>query len=337
MEQHLSEHHPEAGHNSHVDKLVSMSQQTSISACDFVCPLCQESLASYRAYQTHVGRHQQDLSMFALPSLPLEFIDDDENPEADQDDMGSTSSNGAVSERDLDPIQEPEKADEDLYEPSTNDYGRPEPDPEVIEEIIKQGMVETLPRVDDVSYEKSREAEHSQYHPSASPPPPPPEESSGEGSNTRENGDMKSKDVFREFFMGTENEKLKALTNILNVPSINTEYWDGADEADLYGVEVVQNRPGDITDDKAEGLSNPQPSSKDKDERSRAVDHGVNELGRNVEEMDQNRAPYDKALAMLKARLLNHEAEDTRASRVFATPSTACYRCRAVGTCYVFF
>lgn len=138
MEQHLIEHHPEAEHESQIEKLVNMSEQTSISisAVKFVCPLCQMSLESHRAYQTHVGHHQQDLSMFALPSLPPEFVDEDENLDPDQDDLGSTSSNEAVSERDFDSFQEPEIAGENLHEPSTKIIKNHS---EVIDEHIKQG------------------------------------------------------------------------------------------------------------------------------------------------------------------------------------------------------
>ncbi|KAF5247123.1 hypothetical protein FAUST_975 [Fusarium austroamericanum] len=37
-----------------------------------ICPLCQENLSSMKDYQRHVGRHQEQLALFALPSLPTD-------------------------------------------------------------------------------------------------------------------------------------------------------------------------------------------------------------------------------------------------------------------------
>jgi uncharacterized C2H2 Zn-finger protein len=42
---------------------------------DLNCPLCPESLPDVREYLRHVGGHQLELALFALPILP------EENPE----------------------------------------------------------------------------------------------------------------------------------------------------------------------------------------------------------------------------------------------------------------
>jgi len=33
------------------------------------CPLCGEPLASFEQYERHVGRHQEQLALFSLPSI----------------------------------------------------------------------------------------------------------------------------------------------------------------------------------------------------------------------------------------------------------------------------
>lgn len=33
------------------------------------CPLCQERVSSLKEYARHVGRHQKELALFALPKL----------------------------------------------------------------------------------------------------------------------------------------------------------------------------------------------------------------------------------------------------------------------------
>ncbi|RGP69547.1 transcription factor [Fusarium sporotrichioides] len=58
------------------------------------CPLCKQALPSMKDYQRHVGRHQEQLALFALPSLQ---IDDDEYVE---DHASGTHSH--VSSEDLD-------------------------------------------------------------------------------------------------------------------------------------------------------------------------------------------------------------------------------------------
>ncbi|KAK4442334.1 hypothetical protein QBC34DRAFT_455118 [Podospora aff. communis PSN243] len=46
------------------------------------CPLCQEQVISIKGYVRHVGRHQKELALFALPRL--DEHDDNDNPNAQQ-------------------------------------------------------------------------------------------------------------------------------------------------------------------------------------------------------------------------------------------------------------
>ncbi|KAI0541363.1 hypothetical protein GGR58DRAFT_17324 [Xylaria digitata] len=58
------------------------------------CPLCKDTLESIQQYQRHVGRHQVDLALFALPK-----IDNDDDDELDEEieDQGTITS-GSYSE-----------------------------------------------------------------------------------------------------------------------------------------------------------------------------------------------------------------------------------------------
>lgn len=64
--------------HAHVETIVDMSERRRPldAACE--CPLCHEQLASMKAYARHVGRHQKDLALFALPRPDVD-IDEDQN------------------------------------------------------------------------------------------------------------------------------------------------------------------------------------------------------------------------------------------------------------------
>lgn len=64
--------------------LVKCSRARSISPSSPVeCAFCQDALASVQEYQRHVGRHQVDLALFALPKIK----DDDEEPDSSNEDL----------------------------------------------------------------------------------------------------------------------------------------------------------------------------------------------------------------------------------------------------------
>lgn len=54
------------------------------------CRLCGVSLSSLKQYRRHVGRHQEQLSLFALPSLDKDGEGDDESDESDQSGGGDS-------------------------------------------------------------------------------------------------------------------------------------------------------------------------------------------------------------------------------------------------------
>ncbi len=53
------------------------------------CPLCPETLCSARQYQRHVGQHQEQLALFALPHLHV--VDSEEDVEDDRSDESAAS------------------------------------------------------------------------------------------------------------------------------------------------------------------------------------------------------------------------------------------------------
>jgi Zinc knuckle/Zinc finger, C2H2 type len=74
LKRHMSETHP--GIVKEFDALARASETPLSSTDGAMCPLCQEVLESQQAYVAHVGRHQQDIAIFALPNLPPEFEGD---------------------------------------------------------------------------------------------------------------------------------------------------------------------------------------------------------------------------------------------------------------------
>jgi hypothetical protein len=82
------------------------------------CPVCQEIITSVKQYQRHVGRHQEDLALFALPSRA-----EDEEVEPDSEDKEWLSSedsddvyDGNRISTETDPEPGPEKNEEEEKE-----------------------------------------------------------------------------------------------------------------------------------------------------------------------------------------------------------------------------
>ncbi|KAK4213299.1 hypothetical protein QBC37DRAFT_174436 [Rhypophila decipiens] len=77
------------------DPIISLSVRPARPEDGIQCPLCQEALTSFKLYQRHVGRHQEQLALFALPPLDSTSEGDGEaDSEADhsgQSDAGSSS------------------------------------------------------------------------------------------------------------------------------------------------------------------------------------------------------------------------------------------------------
>ncbi|KAK3303045.1 uncharacterized protein B0T15DRAFT_538931 [Chaetomium strumarium] len=87
---HLEASHPSKRSPGELDALVKLCEQALDISKGMPCPLCREDLNSIPQYQCHVGRHQEQLSLFALPSLDTEGeVDGDEEDSGDHQDTDS--------------------------------------------------------------------------------------------------------------------------------------------------------------------------------------------------------------------------------------------------------
>ncbi|OCL04529.1 hypothetical protein AOQ84DRAFT_300694, partial [Glonium stellatum] len=69
FKQHVSLSHNDAVAPAQLDALASLSERRRESDAIMECPLCLESIKSLKQYGRHVGHHQQELALFALPNV----------------------------------------------------------------------------------------------------------------------------------------------------------------------------------------------------------------------------------------------------------------------------
>lgn len=81
LEIHLVESHSQNLHGSNIKTLLQMGGRKVTDISDATCPLCQKTMRSAKQYMKHVGRHQEDLGLFALPKL--EVADESEQDEVE--------------------------------------------------------------------------------------------------------------------------------------------------------------------------------------------------------------------------------------------------------------
>uniref|UniRef100_A0A0D2XP58 C2H2-type domain-containing protein n=1 Tax=Fusarium oxysporum (strain Fo5176) TaxID=660025 RepID=A0A0D2XP58_FUSOF len=80
IKRHLEHKHSETAEMTHLDSLLTICERPKSENEPADCPLCGERQSSFKQYQRHVGRHQEDLALFALPHLPGE--EDEKNDES---------------------------------------------------------------------------------------------------------------------------------------------------------------------------------------------------------------------------------------------------------------
>ncbi|KAK3327391.1 hypothetical protein B0T19DRAFT_161775 [Cercophora scortea] len=88
MRRHILEEHPEASNPKQLESILSLSEQPKPLVSSAECPLCHAILGSFKQYQRHVGRHQEDLALFALPSLEADDSDQDADEKEDEEEDG---------------------------------------------------------------------------------------------------------------------------------------------------------------------------------------------------------------------------------------------------------
>jgi len=110
--------HPAKGREAELEALVKLSEHPLDIGNGVPCPLCHEILNSEQKYQRHVGRHQEQLSLFALPSFDPESEPDEET----DDDEGSDEDNWE-DEKDSNEVKRDDEED-------SNEVKRDDPLPE---------------------------------------------------------------------------------------------------------------------------------------------------------------------------------------------------------------
>jgi len=118
---HLQKAHPNSVSSGQLDAIVSLSARPLKPEDGIACPLCREVLSSRKGYQRHVGRHQEQLALFALPSLETEgeiaSDDEDDGSELAGDDISESEKDvaeAAAASLAGDSPSESEKATADL-------------------------------------------------------------------------------------------------------------------------------------------------------------------------------------------------------------------------------
>ncbi|KAF5970482.1 zinc finger transcription factor ace1 [Fusarium bulbicola] len=79
MKRHIEQKHPETTELTSLVSLLTMCERPRLEDEPADCTLCGERQSSFKQYQRHFGRHQEDLALFALPHLPGK--DDQKNNE----------------------------------------------------------------------------------------------------------------------------------------------------------------------------------------------------------------------------------------------------------------
>lgn len=96
---HLLQSHSAIGPSMGTDNLIKLFSEPRDIGAGVVCPLCGLALNSAKQYQRHVGRHQEQLALFALPDL-----ESSQGPDREED--GSVSADSEDSRHDA-PIPKP--------------------------------------------------------------------------------------------------------------------------------------------------------------------------------------------------------------------------------------
>ncbi|RYP11318.1 hypothetical protein DL764_000136 [Monosporascus ibericus] len=100
---HIPQGHSDALEQVDLDALVESSETVSTMNRDLHCPLCKETSGSIKLYQRHVGRHQTELALFALPYTE----DGDEDGSEQNDDRIESDASSHSIENDREAERKP--------------------------------------------------------------------------------------------------------------------------------------------------------------------------------------------------------------------------------------
>ncbi|KAI1429727.1 hypothetical protein F5Y12DRAFT_333535 [Xylaria sp. FL1777] len=93
LERHLRQTHSEVSSQRDLSLMFDLCERPRPWPEETQCPLCQQTLYSKREYARHVGRHQTELALFALPNNGEEDRDE-EDAEDSLDDIAQHSNKG---------------------------------------------------------------------------------------------------------------------------------------------------------------------------------------------------------------------------------------------------
>ncbi|KAI1347834.1 hypothetical protein F5Y01DRAFT_232983 [Xylaria sp. FL0043] len=85
---HVIRNHPGMAALGQRDDLIELGVHAADPSLTLSCPLCPETLRTGRQYQRHVGRHQEQLALFALPNLNYDKEQNSDKSEAEGEDEG---------------------------------------------------------------------------------------------------------------------------------------------------------------------------------------------------------------------------------------------------------
>jgi hypothetical protein len=81
----LDSHHPGQVQPHQVDALIKLHAEDAADSMRFSCSFCPETFRSVKSFQKHVGRHQEQLCLFALPALNRDEGKDNEEREEEEE------------------------------------------------------------------------------------------------------------------------------------------------------------------------------------------------------------------------------------------------------------
>lgn len=105
---HLETIHPAGRPAADLDALVKLSERSFDIRKGVSCPLCHEVLHSIQQYQRHVGQHQEQLALFALPSPDVDNKSETQaaDSEVDDDEHGDGTNSVSTKEPSCSPLLE---------------------------------------------------------------------------------------------------------------------------------------------------------------------------------------------------------------------------------------
>lgn len=89
---HLETHHANLA-PTHLESLIGLSERPGSGFRESKCPLCSQKLTTESRYQEHIGRHQEWIALFTLPTKS-HF--EDKDPETTSHDSEEAVDNSAI-------------------------------------------------------------------------------------------------------------------------------------------------------------------------------------------------------------------------------------------------